>query len=85
MSILFLENLQILSLMPHTYLRKSGGRILLCLRQGDHYLEQITVRYDLHAAFLQFRQTLGNGQPQTIALHVAGFVPSGEPLFQLLR
>ena len=54
------------------------------LRQRDHHLEQVTVRDDLHIALLQLRQALGNGQSQSVALHMAGSVPSGEPLFQLL-
>ena len=55
------------------------------LRQRDHHLEQVTVRDDLHIALLQLRQALGNGQSQSVALHMAGSVSSGEPLFQLLR
>lgn len=55
------------------------------LWQRDHHLEQVTVRDDLHIALLQLRQTLGNGQPQSVTLHMAGSVPSGESFFQLLR
>ena len=45
------------------------------LRQCDHHLEQVTVRDDLHIALLQLRQALGNGQSQSVALHMAGSVP----------
>ena len=85
MSILFLENLQILSVLSHTYIRKPNEQLLLCLWQSDQQLEQVAVRDYLDITILQFRQALGYGLSQTVALHVAGFVSSGEPLFQFLR
>lgn len=73
MSILFLENLQILSVLSHTYIRKpneSNEQLLLCLWQSDHHLEQVAVRDNLHITILQFRQALAM-VTQTVALHVA--------------
>ena len=64
LSILFLENLQILSVLSHTYIRKpneSNEQLLLCLWQSDHHLEQVAVRDNLHITILQFRQALGYG------------------------
>lgn len=57
-------NLQILSVLSHTYIRKpneSNEQLLLCLRQSDHHLEQVAVRDNLHITILQFRQALGYG------------------------
>ena len=88
MSILFLENLQILSVLSHTYIRKpneSNEQLLLCLWQSDHHLDQVADRDNLHITILQVRLALGFGLSQTVALHVAGFVSSGEPLFQFFR
>lgn len=59
-----LENLQILSVLSHTYIRKpneSNEQLLLCLWQSDHHLEQVAVRDNLHITILQFRQALGYG------------------------
>ena len=59
-----LENLQILSVLSHTYIRKpneSNEQLLLCLWQSDHHLEQVAVRDNLHITLLQFRQALGYG------------------------
>ena len=59
-----LENLQILSVLSHTYIRKpneSNEQLLLCLWQSDHHLEQVAVRDNLHSTILQFRQALGYG------------------------
>lgn len=60
----FTENLQILSVLSHTYIRKpneSNEQLLLCLWQSDHHLEQVAVRDNLHITILQFRQALGYG------------------------
>ena len=60
----FLDNLQILSVLSHTYIRKpneSNEQLLLCLWQSDHHLEQVAVRDNLHITILQFRQALGYG------------------------
>lgn len=57
-------NLQILSVLSHTYIRKpneSNEQLLLCLWQSDHHLEQVAVRDNLHITILQFRQALGYG------------------------
>ena len=45
------------------------------LRQRDHHLEQVTIRDNLHIALLQLRQALGNGQSQSVALHMADLSP----------
>ena len=60
----FTKNLQILSVLSHTYIRKpneSNEQLLLCLWQSDHHLEQVAVRDNLHITILQFRQALGYG------------------------